>query len=83
MIIKRKELIHLGCPSAYYVYLDDGYLLYVRYRWGRLVISKSRRWTVNRWDAVAGEEIYNKKIGDFLDSYMDFADIEKIILKEL
>jgi len=32
---------------------------------------------------VAGEEIYNKKIGDFLDSYMDFTDIEKIILKEL
>ena len=83
MKIIKKELIYLGCPTSYYVYLDNGYLLRATYRWGRLVIAQSRRKTVNRWDAVAGEEIYNEKIGGFYDSFMSWDELKPKIIEIL
>ena len=86
MLIKEKEVVSYGCPSAWYIYLTTGHILFVRYRWGRLAISRSRSATGNRWDAIAGNEIYNKKIGKITDGFLSWDDakniVNKIVVKE-
>ena len=79
MIIKEYEVENLACPASWYVKLDTGHLMRVVYRWGRLVVTKSYQPTRNKWDALAGQEIYDKRIGERYDGVIGWDLVEEII----
>lgn len=51
-----------ACPTAWDVYTSDGKEWYVRYRWGMLSVRPQH---------PSGERIFEKKIGDHLDGYLE------------
>jgi len=59
------------CPSQWEVKLANGKMVYVRYRWGKLSIRISNGETDDIWKAVAGEVIFEKKIGTEFDGYLN------------
>lgn len=64
-----------ACPTQYDGKLDDGRMIYVRYRWGYLSIRISKDETDDIFHAVRGEEIYGICIGNGLDGWMEYSDI--------
>ncbi len=67
-----------ACPSQWKAILDDGRMLYFRYRWGWLRIEVSEKQTDDVMDAVGGKEVFSCKIGDDLDGSLDQAVMEKL-----
>ncbi len=78
-----------ACPTQYEGKLENGKMIYIRYRWGYISIRISKDETNDIHDAVWGEEIYGENIGNGLDGYMSQSEIvdhiEKagIVFKEL
>jgi len=64
-----------ACPSQWEVKLDDGRMLYVRYRFGRLTVDASAAPTDDIEDALRGEEIFSLSIGDAYDGEMTFSEV--------
>jgi hypothetical protein len=58
-IIIKIESLHSSCPSQWRLYTYQGEILYVRYRWGILLIQDEDNVT-----------IYSKKYGSASDGYM-------------
>jgi len=50
-------------PAQWEIDLESGHMLYVRYRWGYLTITKSIQPTNDVGMAIDGEEIFCRKIG--------------------
>ena len=48
------------CPSQWEGNLEDGRMVYVRYRWGRLSVMASHEPSDDVDDALEGEEIFRK-----------------------
>ena len=67
--------VAMSCPTIWYAYLVSGHILYIRYRWGRLIICQSAEPTESKWDAVAGREIMNIKIGGPYDGMIEWDEI--------
>lgn len=67
--MKLKSIIQTcsACPSQWEIKLTDGRMIYVRYRWGVLSMNISPTFTKDIYDAVGGEKIYRKSIGDGFD----------------
>jgi hypothetical protein len=60
-----------GCPTQYEGVLEDGRMIYARYRWGHLTISVSPKPTNDIYEAVEGELIYDSQSEDEWDGVMD------------
>ena len=58
-----------ACPSQWSGYLDNGFEVYVRYRWGGLSI---------RVPGVSGSEIFYKELGDPLDGCLSYKELKKV-----
>jgi len=73
MKYKIKELTKTcsGYPLQYEGKLEDGRVIYIRYRWGCLDVRVSKNTTDNILDAVKGESIYKKYIGGSYDGDME------------
>lgn len=73
MKYKVKELVKTceGYPSQWEVKLEDGKMIYIRYRWGNLDVRISAQPTNNIDDAVRGKSIYRKNIGGVYDGVME------------
>lgn len=67
-----------ACPSQWEGTLDDGRMVYVRYRWGGLSIRVSNLPTKKVMEAVDGEEIFYKDIGDGLDGILEYSKLVEI-----
>lgn len=64
-----------ACPTQYEGKLDDGRMIYVRYRWGYLSIRVSPAPTNNVMDAVEGEEVFGKGMGGDYDGFTLYKEI--------
>ena len=67
-----------ACPSQWEGTLDDGRMIYIRFRWGNLTISVSPTPTTDVYDAVGGEVIYSKRTSDGLDGVMDYEEFKSL-----
>ena len=56
-----------ACPSQWEIKLEDGRMIYVRYRWGALAFDISLEPTDDVYQAINGEQIYHEQIGDSMD----------------
>ena len=61
-----------ACPAQWEGKLEDGRMIYIRYRWGRLSIRVSKGAKSDIREAIRGEEILGIEHGDDLDGTMDF-----------
>jgi len=59
-----------ACPSQWEGTLEDGRMIYIRYRHGVLQISVSKEPTNDVMDAVGGEMVFVKDIAIENDGYM-------------
>ena len=53
-----------ACPSQWEGNLDDGRMIYIRYRWGYLSIRVSNNPSNDVYDAVDGEEVFGKQVDE-------------------
>jgi len=63
------------CPAQWVGQLEDGRMIYIRYRFGWLSIRVSIAATSDVAEAIRGEEIMGKQCGGQLDSTMRFSDL--------
>ena len=70
---KVKKLIKTceGYPSQWEVELEDGRMIYIRYRWGVLDVRISEHSTNDINDAVRGKSIYKECVGGIFDGVME------------
>jgi len=68
-----------ACPAQWEGKLEDGRMLYFRYRYGHLSVRISPEVTDDIMDAVDGEEIFGTFIGDELDGSMSEEELLKAI----
>ena len=67
-----------ACPSQWEGKLDDGRMLYIRYRWSHLSVCVSPNQTDNVMEAVGGEEIFSKECDNSgWDGVMSFHELQK------
>lgn len=59
-----------ACPSQWEAHLEDGRMVYVRFRWGGLAISVSEGPTNDVFDAVKGPDILYRELSDSLDGHL-------------
>ena len=52
-----------ACPTQWEGTLEDGRMIYVRYRWGCLEISLSAKPTTDIFEAVSGGYIFDERVG--------------------
>jgi hypothetical protein len=67
-----------ACPSQWEGRLEDGRMVYVRYRWGYLSVCVSPKPTTDVMDAVGGEEVFGTEHGEGLDGGMDNDEMLKL-----
>ncbi len=65
-----------ACPSQWDIKLEDGRMIYARYRYGYLSIRISSDITEDIYDAVSGNEIYGKQLGDNLDGIISEKELQ-------
>ncbi len=71
-----------GCPSQWEGKLDDGRMIYIRYRYGGLAINISALPTDDVGEAVIGDYLFKKQVGENLDGYITLPEVISIIEKE-
>jgi hypothetical protein len=88
LIEKRSPLTVKGiictcgdCPSQWEVSLENGKMMYIRYRWGYLSVRISPDETKDIYDAVGGEEVYGNQLSDGLDGVLDYEDLRKELIE--
>ena len=67
LVVDQLEKTGSACPSQWEAKLDDGRMLYIRYRWGRLTVEVSRLPTDDIFDAVGANLILDKRFGGAYD----------------
>jgi len=68
-----------ACPAQWEGELNDGRMLYIRFRWVCLEIRVSPEPTDNIMEAVNGNVIYNKSISDAYDGSIKLSKVAKIL----
>lgn len=58
-------------PTQFEIKLEDGRMIYFRFRWGYLSIKVSPSPTNNIIDAVRGKEIFGEQISDPYDGCLE------------
>lgn len=64
-----------GCPAQWEGQIEDGRVLYVRYRYGRLTIQQSAQPSDDLLDAVGGEFLMDESTGGEWDGWMEEAEM--------
>ncbi len=68
-----------ACPSQWDIYLEDGRMVYCRYRWGDLSVRISESPTEDSMDAVSGVHIDDGSIkypeGDAFDGVLSTEEL--------
>ena len=59
-----------ACPSQWEGKLEDGRMIYIRYRWGYLEVRVSKEPTDNVDEAVCGKEVFGTGYGGQYDGEM-------------
>lgn len=77
MMLQIKDLKRTcyACPSQWEGTLEDGHMIYIRYRHGRFSVSKSPTPTDDVMDAVGGIELYSNSFDEPWGGYMDDIDM--------
>lgn len=60
--LKNLEQTCTSCPSQWEATLDDGRMLYIRYRFGTFTVKVSPSPTSDSMDAVSGEELVHEVV---------------------
>jgi hypothetical protein len=81
MKIKEMKQISDFCPSQWEIKLEDGKMIYVRYRYGWLSVCVSKDKTDDIFDAVDGEVIYGEQLGGEYDGSLEERELLKIFDK--
>lgn len=69
--IKLKKTC-IACPAQWEGTLDDGRMIYIRYRWGHLTVNVSLKPTTNIGDALDGPTVFDEHPGeDSLDGSLE------------
>ena len=63
------------CPSQWEGTLEDGKMVYIRYRWGHLTITTSKEPSNDIQDAVDGEMLLELQVGDDFCGNMENEDM--------
>lgn len=66
-----------ACPAQWEGRTNDGRTVYVRYRWGYLSVRVSEQPTDNVDDAVRGEEIFGRQLGDEYDGEILYHQVQR------
>jgi hypothetical protein len=75
LIIKSIKQTCSAWPSQWEAKLNDGKMLYIRYRSGYLSVDISDKETDDVMDAVDNKEIYGDQIGDRLDGFLNMKQL--------
>ena len=67
-----------ACPAQWEGVVEDGRMIYIRFRWGWLSVRVSNEATKDISDAVGGKEIFGIKHGAYNDGFMEFEELEKL-----
>lgn len=67
MEIKSITQTCIACPSQWEGETVDGKEIYIRYRWGTLLID------------LDGETIFEQNMGDSLDGYIEWEEVEDVL----
>lgn len=62
-IVNLKQTCN-ACPSQWEGKLDDGRMIYIRYRWGNLTVTISNEETDDIDEAIRGDLIFEKVLDD-------------------
>lgn len=83
-MIEIKKIRNLGtiCPTQWYAWDSDSYAYYIRYRWGRLTVTKSKEQTEKEDDAVLGNNIFEKYYGDKYDGSLLYPELKELTKEE-
>jgi hypothetical protein len=73
VVALRKTCI--ACPSQWEGALDDGRVIYVRYRHGRLSVGTGDDIDAAIRNASSDNALYADCVGDGLDGFMDFKEL--------
>lgn len=76
--IKELRKINELSPTEYEGILDTGQQIYIRYRWGKLIVRISYKPSNNILDAINGHEIFSVVLDDLFDSIIDDNRLIKI-----
>ncbi len=71
------------CPSQWEANLDDGRMLYIRYRWGHLTVNISPSPTKDVMDAVDGPSLFSESIGDDYDGFLSEDELMAAVMPKL
>jgi hypothetical protein len=73
-----------ACPSQWEITLEDGRMVYVRFRWGNFSAYISKEPTTDISEAVLGDTLlYCENISDGLDGYLDDEQMIEILSEKL
>ena len=75
LVICDFEQTCFACPSQWEGTLEDGRMIYIRFRWGYLSVSISDNPTDDVMDAVGDKEIYGEQLSDGLDGVLGEAEL--------
>ncbi len=66
-----------ACPSQWEGKLDDGRMIYIRYRSGLLSVDVSPEPTNNLDGLTDWDRVFFKRIGDMLDGLINYLEVKK------
>ena len=72
-----------GYPSQWEGKLENGKMIYIRYRWGLLDVRISKKPTDDILEAVKGKSIYKKYIGGPYDGVIEDEQLFPLLKKEI
>lgn len=78
MLVKNLKQTCGACPSQWEFRTDNNRPVYVRYRYGYLSVCVGDE-DASLDSAVIADEIYGKQIGDDLDGFIGWDNVEKRI----
>ena len=71
MKVKALKKTTGDCPVQFEGTLEDGRMVYARYRDGLMSVSISAEATKNIYDAVRGKSLFYERVGEQFDGYME------------
>lgn len=66
----------LACPSQWEGTLEDGRVIYARYRWGELSVGVGSDIDEAVHNGWTEEALFADQVGEGLDGFMDFAELK-------
>jgi hypothetical protein len=74
--VKTFKKTCLACPSQWEGHLDDGRVVYVRYRHGELSVGVGKTINAAVQNAGSEEALYAEELSDCLDGFMTFEELK-------